>query len=326
LNIPVIFLVFNRPHPTQRVFRAIAAARPRQLLVVADGPRDSRPGEGKLCGEVRSVIDQVNWPCEVLTNFASSNLGCGERVITGLDWAFSLVQEAIILEDDCLPHETFFPFCQELLERYRGDSRIGMVSGNNFVARHGSNRYSYRFSRTSHIWGWATWREAWQRYDRRLQHWEAVKTDLVLREVCSSEDEARYWTQIFESMYDGSGADTWDYQWTYTLLLNNMLSIVPSVNLIRNIGFGQEATHTIDPTSKLAKYAAKPLTFPMKHPPYLIPLRSFDELDYQAFFKEASGEVIRRKLRSLRRRLRRLLMETARRMPSRSASSSDPAG
>ena len=303
LETPVVMIVFNRPNPTRLVFRAVAAAKPRKLLVVADGPRTSRPGEELLCSQVHSVFDGVDWPCEVLTHSADSNLGCRERVISGLTWAFSLVEEAIILEDDCLPDQTFFYFCQELLGRYRGDDRVGMISGRNCLPPHITTNYSYHFSRVPHIWGWATWRSAWQRYDPDLENWETVKQDGILRQIYSRNAEVEYWNRIFESMRLGTGPDTWDYQWVYTNLINNLLSIRPSVNLVSNIGCGTDATHTHDADSESARLPAHAMTFPLRHPPYMVPMTSFDDLDRQISFVPRFGRKVKRKLRSLRHRL-----------------------
>jgi len=284
LATPVVLIVFNRAQPTRRVFQAIAEARPRQLLVIADGPRASRPHEGKLCDEVRSVIKRVDWPCDVLTNFSESNLGCCERVVTGLNWAFTHVEEAIILEDDCLPHIDFFRFCQELLERYRGDSRIGCISGNNIDPPNRSTAYSYHFSQLGTTWGWATWRTAWQKCDLQMRDWPAVRASSILREVLPNRASLEYWTSIFESMHDHTGPDTWDYQWLYSRLVHGMLSIVPGVNLVRNIGFGLDATHTFEPPKWADGLVECAIDFPLKHPPYVIPMRSFDSLDQQIGF------------------------------------------
>jgi hypothetical protein len=304
LQTPVVMMVFNRPDLTRLVFREIAKAKPRKLLVVADGPRASRPGEELLCQQVRSIFEGVNWPCDVLTNFADSNLGCQERVVSGLTWAFSQEEEAIVLEDDCLPDPTFFDFCQELLERYRGDCRVGMVSGHNCLPSRIKTNYSYHFSRIPHIgWGWATWRSAWHRYDRNIENWETVKQDGILREIYSREVEVEYWSRIFESMHLGTGPDTWDYQWVYANLINNLLSIRPSVNMVLNIGFGKDATHTHDPDSEKARLQAQAMSFPLRHPPYMVPMTSFDDLDRQISFVPGFGRKVERKLRSLRRRL-----------------------
>lgn len=280
---PVVFIVFNRPKTTQLVFDAIAAVQPRKLLLIADGPRLAKEGEIEVCQEVRRIVSAVNWPCEVLTNFAEKNLGCKERVISGLNWAFSIVEEAIILEDDCLPDPSFFPFCAELLERYRGDARFSMIAGTNFVENQLATEYSYFFSQMIHIWGWATWRAAWQRYDRHLRKWPEIKRAGLLSEIFDSSKTARYWTRVFDSMFEGTGPDTWDYQWLYTSLINNSLSIVPCANLVTNIGFGPDATHTVavDTGQSLR---SKSLLFPLKHPSAIVPLRSMDRCDQKLAF------------------------------------------
>jgi hypothetical protein len=260
------------------VFSAIAKARPTRLLIVADGPRKGTADEAERCSEVRDIVGKVDWPCKVETNFATENLGCQERVISGLNWAFSCVEEAIILEDDCLPHPTFFPFCEELLARYRGDSRIAMISGDNFVERHVTQESSYFFSRMAHIWGWATWRPAWQLYDRHLQHWPEIKAANLLGEIFRSERIGAHWTRIFDSMYAGTGPNTWDYQWTYTILTNNTLAIAPRLNLVENIGFSGDGTHTAvaNPNFQLK---ARGMEFPLRHPLAMIPSRSLDHRD-----------------------------------------------
>jgi hypothetical protein len=301
LNTPIVFCVFNRPSPTRTVFQAIAKARPLRLLLVADGPREDRPGEGNLCREVREIIQRVDWPCEVSANFADRNLGCRERIISGLNWAFDLVEEAIILEDDCLPHPSFFPFCQELVERYREDSRVAMISGDNFVGKPLPNGYSYYFSRMTHIWGWATWRRSWARYDRHLRDWPEIRSANLLAEVFDDPRLVRYWTARFDEMHDDTGPDTWDYQWTYTNLVNNVLCITPRVNMVTNIGFGKEATHTVNPDKRMI-LEAHPIDQPLRHPPCLIPLRSMDRISQQ-FVLQPSLQV--RVLRRLYRRVHR---------------------
>jgi hypothetical protein len=265
---------------------------------VADGPRASHPGDDQLCRQVRSIISDIDWPCEVLSNFAHSNLGCEERVVSGLNWAFDEVEEAIILEDDCLPQQTFFPFCQELLARYRNDTRISAISGTNVVAPCASMEYSYYFSRLGGIWGWASWRSAWRRYDRYLDSWEAVKKNNLLREIFDRGPEAEYWAWIFDAMHNRTGPKTWDYQWFYTILINNMLSIVPSVNLVKNIGFGRHATHT-QGESCFANLRTEPIAFPLKHPPYMVPMKSFDD-QQQAMSLPTFKKRVRRKFNLLR--------------------------
>ncbi len=277
-SVPIVFIIFNRPGPTQIVFDAIAQLKPNRLLVVADGPRTSSEDDTELCQSARAIINQVTWDCEVSVNFAQENLGCQERVISGLDWAFSLVTEAIILEDDCVPDPSFFPFCKQMLEQYRDDPRVGMISGTNFVQSQLKTDYSYFFSQMAHIWGWATWRQSWQRYDRYLRCWPEIKRARLLHEVFDDPAVAAYWTDRFDEMYTRTGPNTWDYQWVYTNLINHSLSIVPRVNLVTNIGFGPDATHTSD-LGSIQMVASESISFPLAHPPSLLPLRSMDRID-----------------------------------------------
>jgi hypothetical protein len=275
LLVPVVFVVFNRPGTTQRVFDAIAAARPAKLLLIADGPRQNKEGEAEACRKVRDIVSRVDWPCEVFKNFSEGNLGCQERIISGLTWVFSLVEEAIILEDDCLPDLSFFHFCHELLERYRGDDRVAAISGTNLVTKYLNTQASYFFSQVGGNWGWATWRTAWQRFDRNMEHWPQLKREKALSEIFVQPEIAKYWTRIFDSMHEKRGPNTWDYQWLYSCLINNSLTAVPRVNLVTNIGFGEGATHTESADMRLIAEVTA-IDFPLMHPSSFIPLRSLD--------------------------------------------------
>jgi len=263
---PVAFFIFNRPEPTRRVFAAIRRAQPSQLLLVADGPRPDRPGEVERCAAARAMLSAVDWPCEVLTNFSQVNLGCRARLSSGLDWVFSTVEEAIILEDDCLPHPDFFPFCAELLERYRDDERIMHIGGVNFQSGHRYGPASYFFSRYTHIWGWASWRRAWQHYDVTMSRWPAAREQVLA--AFESRPERQYWQHAWEQVFNGK-LDTWDYQWSFACAEQGGLVALPNVNLVSNIGFGPEALHTKVSTS-LAAIPTSPLTWPLQHPPAVI--------------------------------------------------------
>jgi hypothetical protein len=266
LRTPVAFLIFNRPEVTARVFSEIARVRPPVLLVVADGPRADRPGEAEKCRATRAIIDRVDWPCEVLTNYADGNLGCRRRVSSGLNWVFDVVEEAIILEDDCLPHPTFFRFCEELLEKYRDDERIAQISGDNFQFGRQWGSDSYYFSRYCHVWGWASWRRAWKHYDVQIRSWPKVRgSDALTRWFGGDNQTAQYWSEILDRTYRGE-IDTWDYQWVLTCWERDTLTILPSVNLISNIGFGPEATHTVSKVSQLANMPIEGIDFPLRHP------------------------------------------------------------
>lgn len=242
LSTPVGFLIFNRPDLTEIVFEAIAKAKPKKLFVIADGPRF--PEEAEKCEKARAVIERVDWDCKVLTNFSEKNLGCGRREASGFDWVFSEVEEAIFLEDDTLPAPSFFNFCQSLLERYRHDERIMHINGDNSLSQN-RNSYSYYFSKYMHGWGWASWRRAWQHYDYSMKTWPKFKQAGLLELVCESQYEQKYWTNIFDQMYDDPQIiDTWDYQWIYACWSQNGVAIAPNTNLISNLGIGHpDAAH-----------------------------------------------------------------------------------
>ena len=282
---PVAFIIFNRPDVTQLVFEEIRKARPKKLLVIADGPCLNKTGEAERCVAARAIIERVDWDCEVLKNYSNVNLGCGKRVSTGLDWVFNIVEEAIILEDDCLPHPTFFRFCQELLEKYRDDERVLTISGNNFQFGRRRTDYSYYFSRYDHIWGWATWRRMWKYYDFNMKLWPKVRDNHWLFDIFGSiqfaieegkqcfrpyggVENTQYWHDILEDTYAGK-IDTWDYQLLFACLLQNGIHVLPNTNLVSNIGFGEQATHT----SGVGKFANMPvygMDFPLKHPEFII--------------------------------------------------------
>lgn len=297
---PIVFIVFNRPDQTEAVFRRIAQVRPTRLLVIADGPRANRIGEAAICGRVRSIATQVDWPCEVFTNFSDTNMGCRRRVISGLNWVFEQVEEAIILEDDVLADLSFFRFCEEMLAKFRHDSRISMIAGFNIIDEHLSAPWSYCYSQLTHIWGWATWRQSWASYDEHLSEWPSIKAAGLMEELFVLPEQSRFWTHVFDEMYNDIGPDTWDFQWVYTNLVHHRLSVVPRVNLVQNIGFGPGATHTHRledaPSVKVGN-----LSFPLIHPPAMIPLRKMDELDGRLSKNRVPGlpERAKRKLRSV---------------------------
>jgi hypothetical protein len=277
IHAPVIFLIFNRPEQTARTFAAIRAARPMRLLVVADGPRQGRIGEEELCRRTRSVVDGVDWPCEVMRNFSDTNMGCGRRVSSGLDWVFAQLEEAIILEDDCLPDPVFFRYCGELLDRYRTDERIMMISGNNF--QNGAIRTpdSYYFSQLPHCWGWATWRRAWRHYDFAMRDWPQIRDSKRIKGIAKNSTLERRWQDCFDGVMAGK-IDTWDYQWMYRMFVRNCLSIVPEVNLVTNIGFGAAATHTFTPDERHV-VPSRAMEFPLRHPTAVKPCDNADEFE-----------------------------------------------
>jgi hypothetical protein len=223
-------------------------------------------------------------------------------MISGLNWVFSLVEEAIILEDDCLPDPSFFPFCQELLERYRGDSRISYISGDNLIAGDLKTDGSYYFSQIGGIWGWATWRSEWRRYDRHLTDWPKLRSQGMLMEIFDNPQVVAHWTRIFDSMHENGGPSAWDYQWVYTGFKNNSLIAVPSMNLVANIGFGAGATHTTVEDSRFV-IRLTTMKFPLRHPSSFVASRSLDRRRSRDMF---SAPISHRVLRLIRRVAKRI--------------------
>lgn len=303
LETPVAFVVFNRPEPTRRVFEQIRAARPPKLLIIADGPRADRPGEAERCAQTRAVAQQVDWPCEVETEFSQVNLGCRRRVASGIDWVFSRVPEAIILEDDCLPHPSFFRYCAELLGRYREDPRVGMVAGTRLHPRGAPGEASYFFSRYTSIWGWATWRRAWARYDHSAAQWPELHRSGAFHGL-TLPCERVYWETAFEGVHRGR-IDTWDYQWNLTCLCESMVTVVPRTNLISNIGFGPEATHTKTVDRRYANQPTAAMPFPLVHPRLVLADRAADAAYAATTFSESWRAKLKRRLGL--GRLRRLI-------------------
>ena len=285
MDTPVAFLIFNRPEVTRRVFREIARARPRRLLVVADGPRPGRPGEAALCEQARTVVDGADWGCEVLKNFADENMGCRRRVSTGLDWVFDACEEAIVLEDDCLPDPSFFPFCEELLARYRSDERVAMVCGTNFQRGRRRSAYSYHFSRHVTVWGWASWRRVWRHYDVGMGLWPGLRETNWLESLLVNPVAVDYWRGVFDMMHGGAAgrADTWDYQLFFSWWARHQLAVTPEVNLVTNLGFGADATHTRDAASlaTMAALPSAPIALPLSHPPHLYLDRDADHFAFR---------------------------------------------
>jgi hypothetical protein len=281
LKTPITFFIFNRPTLTEQVFSRIAQVRPHTLLVIADGPRSSE--DVKLCSEARRILDRIDWDCQVLTEFSDHNLGCKRRVSSGLDWAFSQVEETIILEDDCVPSLSFFSFCQKLLEHYRDDERVFLISGDNFQFGQKRTNNSYYFSRYAHCWGWATWKRAWKHFDATMSSWPEFRAAGHISSVCEDPVEQNYWSNIFEQCYQHK-INSWAYIWVYTCWSQSGLTILPEVNLVSNIGFGGNATHTGDPASPLSRLPTGEIR-EIRHPKHVIRHAAADAFTFKSVFQ-----------------------------------------
>ncbi len=239
---PILFLIFNRPGTTRQVFAQIRKAQPRRLYIAADGPRS--PDEEVICQQVRDIALSVDWECDIQTLFRKENLGCGKAISQAVTWFFENEPEGIILEDDCLPSDSFFGFCSAMLEKYRDDSRVGHISGGNYQKGLIRGDGSYYFSALTHVWGWAGWRRVWKDYDLQmgsLPTFEKLKYLDIL--PCHSPFK-EYWTYFFR-LYNSGKTDSWDFSYSYLNLVNSRLSVISNINLITNIGCSQEPTHYI---------------------------------------------------------------------------------
>jgi hypothetical protein len=241
MTTPVAFIIFNRPDTTEKVFAEIRRARPPRLYIIADGPRSSE--EKELTDATRAVVSRIDWDCSVHEIFSNENLGCRQRVITGLNEVFKQEEEAIILEDDCLPDPSFFTFCEALLQRYKYDHSVMHIGGNNFQFGQKVGDGDYYFSQYSHIWGWATWKRAWQYYQPHIYNQNDLIQHILPEVVNKDPKQVDYWHKIAR-MIERPGYTAWSYHWLFTIWARRAKSIIPNYNLVYNIGFDGIATHT----------------------------------------------------------------------------------
>ncbi len=263
-NTPILFLIFNRPVETQQVFNEIKEMKPKQLFVASDGARKNNYNDivnNKLC---KDILQQIDWECEVKTLFRDENLGCGKAVSQAISWFFTEVEQGIILEDDCIPNQSFFKFCEELLNIHKHNEKVFHIGGLNFQNGIKRNNESYYYSGVAHIWGWATWRRAWNLYDFELKDYPNFKLKNKIDNYFKTDLLKQYWFNKFDTVHQKK-IDTWDYQWTFTIFNNDGITIVPNQNLVTNIGFGVNATHTTD-IGKYSNLATNELNFPLIHP------------------------------------------------------------
>ena len=243
---PILILAWRRPLSLERVIDALRIHSP-PLYVACDGPSDNRPGEAAKVSATREVIRKsIDWPCEVHHLFSDKNLGCRLGVTRAINWFFENVDEGIILEDDCIPHPDFFPYCSRLLNQYRNDMRIWCISGNNFQDYQWHGDGDYFFSQIPMSWGWATWRSRWSHFDSELSKWPLVKQSGFLLSTIQDPVMRSYWSRVWDTLYTSDYPDSWAYRWAFTCVVERGLTAIPKVNLVENIGFDSDATHTFD--------------------------------------------------------------------------------
>lgn len=281
IDVPVALIFFNRPSPLKEVFEEIRNARPSKLFLIQDGERDGNHADKINMEKCRQVVACIDWDCEVRTNYSSQNLGCGMRIYSGISWCFEYVDRLCIIEDDCKPTYSYFRFCAELLERFKDDQRIDMISGMNNLGTYELSQYSYIFAKTGSIWGWATWRRAWHTIEYNLDFIKDEDAVRLLRGSIMPKRKADILIQEgrkkYETLKKGEKLSAWSYQKGMNMYLQSGLIIVPTKNLISNIGLTDDSVHSVNSIKKIPRALQKlyfmktyDMEFPLRHPKYVI--------------------------------------------------------
>ncbi|WP_295651528.1 nucleotide-diphospho-sugar transferase [uncultured Mucilaginibacter sp.] len=299
----VLFLIFNRPDVTKKVFEQIRHAKPARLYVAADGPRSDKENEALLCEQTRAIIKAIDWDCELKTLYRDENLGCKVAVSSAIGWFFDQEDEGIILEDDCLPVTSFFYFCDTLLDYYRNDNRVRHIAGSNFQQGNTWGEASYYFSKLTHVWGWASWKRVWADYDVDLSDYNDNEVKQQLHDIFGDTYVVNSWMQIFEVL-KAKKINTWDYQLAFTNFMKKGLSVMPNVNLVSNIGFGSGATHTSDIENENAGIPLSNIN-DIIHPKNMLPEK---EADMFTLNKDFNVEARKKKDKTLKARFKRLFI------------------
>lgn len=306
---PVTLIFFNRPETFRKVFDMVRKARPYKLYLVQDGARENNEEDESKIYACREIAKQVDWDCQVFKNYAEINLGCGARPQSGISWTLTHEDRTIVLEDDCVPDESFFRFCDELLERFKDDYRISYISGLNHFESWDFGNNSYGFTKQGAIWGWATWRRAWQIYDYSVN---SIQDDYLKKQLIyiGMNKRVNDWIKTNQRVLAHDKLSYWDTQWGFVKHTQNQLVIVPKTNLIKNIGIGAESTHAQILDGKHVKYVdfnnmpTFSIEFPLIHPRYMICDKMYDDLLQKCIKKiKYRPETIKRKLKSIVRGL-----------------------
>ena len=294
-QVPIYLQIFNRPDLTRKVFAEIQKIRPLKLFITADGPRKNIINDKNKCAEARSMVKEINWECEVFTNFSDDNNGVYKSMTEGISWMFKHVDRAIILEDDCIPHFSFFRYCQDLLNYYEDDKRIALISGDNFQPTKKTTQYSYYFSRYLHIWGWATWKRSWDKTDFNMEYWPKYKKMKGLDSVFYRKHEREYWYKYYQDVYEGKVEKNWDFMFALSSFMNNTMAILPNANLISNVGFGVDSTH-LKYKNKFQLIQLSEIKFPLDHPPFICRNVAADDFTEKQMFTGGIKARIKRKI------------------------------
>ncbi|MFC5413068.1 nucleotide-diphospho-sugar transferase [Larkinella bovis] len=310
LSVPILFVVFNKVEETKKVFNVIRSQKPLRLFIASDGPRLEKKGESEKCQHIRGwILDNIDWECEVKTLFRDFNAGCGRGPSDAITWFFQHVDEGIILEDDCLPNESFFRFCGELLNRYRDNEQVSIISGNNFQPIQPMPIQSdYYFSVFPSSNGWATWKRSWQGFDFYINNWPTINKKSLSGFLFTEKKYSMWWLNHFQWLYNNRPNDMWDFQFHYLCMVRKQLAVIPRVNLVKNIGYGPDATHSQDPNNYFANVPTHNLSFPLIHPNFIdrnieadifIQRTLFGETEIVSYYKKLKRfikSIIRKKI------------------------------
>lgn len=292
-DVPILLCIFNRPDKLKKIVSELRSIQPKYLYVAADGPRLRVTTDILNTALARNVINEIDWDCEIKTLFQEKNLGCRLGMTAGIDWFFANVESGIILEDDCIPQKNFFEYAKELLTKYQDDQRIMSIGAQYFHGTPHHTNDSYFFSRYVYCWGWATWRRAWSKHDYEMVSWDKLgNSDWLLQIGNGKRIFKKYWEKIFNRCYSGE-IDSWAYRWTLSCWSQSGLSIVPTKNLVTNIGFDDQATHTFRGNRFTENLPLDQLEFPLKHPSIVCANYAADmwiskhifNVNYLSFFK-----------------------------------------
>ncbi|WP_159522011.1 nucleotide-diphospho-sugar transferase [Sunxiuqinia indica] len=299
-NIPVLLILFNRPDTTRRVFEKIKAIKPKFLFIAADGPRIDKPDEKELCESARSIVDEIDWDCDLKTFFRTENVGCGRGPSEAITWFFEHVEMGIILEDDCVPSLPFFNYCEKMLIQYEKNEQVWIVSGRSHYTKSNQfNTVDYLFSNYALTWGWATWKRCWKHFDIHLEnHWPDFYRSGGYKNVYLSRVEGYFWNFFYSRLYREKNLAThvWDFQFAFCMHLNRGLTIIPAKNLIKNIGC--DGTHFAGATKALNLRASEVFSIE-NEPTYILPNRNYELYHFTHDFIDRLLTFIRNRIRKI---------------------------
>lgn len=259
MNVPVLYLVFNRPIHTKQSFHELRKLKPRYLYVGADGAREGNKSDEVNCAQVRKIVKEIDWECTPHFLFNDQNLGTKVAVSNAINWFFKNVEEGIIMEDDCIPDPSFYSFAEEMLQLYRNDERIMHINGTNFLkGKRLVKESTYYFSNFCHVWGWASWRRAWDKYDVAMKDFQSIPRKDLIESISDDPRVSGYWYGCLDAVYRGK-IDTWDFQWYYAFWKNKGYAITPSMNMVSNIGFDMAGTRTVSKFNRFSKMKRFPM-------------------------------------------------------------------